>query len=200
MSERNHPHPVYELSLSARCLFLSVAAATAVHDITEIFMTAASKSRQTDDKHVCGWFHFSDLKFITRRTHTPLSAFVLLFMTQVSWRHRLFLTGWLSCRLFFVVLFDSATATCQWSTALIRKKKPTSSKMLRRTYLCVFATEILQIELNFTVYYFYIVLLEHRVLMQAELPKDGSAITQPFASGISNFHFLFVLVSAELSI
>lgn len=101
---------------------------------------------------------------------------------------------------FVVVLFDSATATCQWSTALIRKNKPTSSKMLRRTYRSVFATEILQIELNFTVYYFYIVSLEHRVLMQAELPKNGSAVTQSLASGISNFHFLFVLVSAELSI
>lgn len=41
-------------------------------------------------------FHFSDLKFITRRTHTPLCAFVMLFMTEISCRHRLFLTDRLS--------------------------------------------------------------------------------------------------------
>lgn len=94
-------YPVYELSLSGGgCLFLSVATAVAVHDITKIFITPASKSRQTDDKHARGWVSFSDLKFITRRTHTPLCAFLMLFMTEISCRHRLFLTDWLSCGVF----------------------------------------------------------------------------------------------------
>lgn len=52
------PRPAYELSLSGGCLFLSAAPATAVHDITEIFITPASKSRQADDKHACGWVSF----------------------------------------------------------------------------------------------------------------------------------------------
>lgn len=60
------PYSFYELSVSGGCLFLSVASATAVHEITEIFMTPASESRQTDDKHTCDCFHSSDLKFITR--------------------------------------------------------------------------------------------------------------------------------------
>lgn len=58
MPELNHPHPVYELSLSGGCLFLSAAAATAVHDITKIFITLESKSRQTDDKYTRGWVSF----------------------------------------------------------------------------------------------------------------------------------------------
>lgn len=37
---------------AADVCFLPVAAATAVGDITGIFMTTAPKSRQTDDKHV----------------------------------------------------------------------------------------------------------------------------------------------------
>ena len=51
-------YPVYKLLFSGACLFLSVATATSVHDITKIFITPASKSRQTDDKHACGWVSF----------------------------------------------------------------------------------------------------------------------------------------------
>lgn len=58
MPELNQAHPVYELSLSGGCLFLSAATATVVHDITKIFITLESKSRQTDDKYTCGWVSF----------------------------------------------------------------------------------------------------------------------------------------------
>lgn len=52
-------YPVYELLISAGCLCLSLAAAAAVHDITKIFIRAASKRRQADDdKHVCDWVSF----------------------------------------------------------------------------------------------------------------------------------------------
>lgn len=133
-------------------------------------------------------FHFSDLKFITRRTRTPLCAFVMLFMTEISCKHRLFLTDWLS-RGFFVVRRDSATATCQWSAALIRATKTYSAKMLHLETFLIFpvcvrhgaTARVLKIELDFTEYYFYIVVLRHRVLMIIHetglLPKDGSAIT-----------------------
>lgn len=65
-------------------------------------------------------FRSSDLKIITGRAHTPLCAFMMLFMTKISRRHQLFLTDWLSCVFFFfVVLLESATATCQSSAEFI---------------------------------------------------------------------------------
>lgn len=58
------------------------------------------------------------------RTHTPRRAFVLLFMTQVSRRHRLFSTDWLCCGfLFFCCPSWQHTTTFQRSPALIGKKE-----------------------------------------------------------------------------
>ncbi len=61
----------------SRRLFLSVAAAMAVRDIAGIFITPASKSRQTADSALVVLFHFSDLEFITQRMRAPLCAFVI---------------------------------------------------------------------------------------------------------------------------
>lgn len=123
-------------------------------------------------------FHFSDLKFINWCTHTPPCAFAMLFMTKISSKHRLFLTDWLSCVFIsFFALLDSATATCQ--------QKHTSTKIFhQKTFLifpvCVWDTTHLQIELNFTAY-FYFVVLRHTILMIIHetklLPKDRGAIT-----------------------
>ena len=80
-------------------------------------------------------FHFSDLKFITWRTHTPLRAFAVLFMTVISSRHRPFWQTGCLVVVFFVVLFDSA-ATCHWSTELIRATKtPPSSFTTKPSHL-----------------------------------------------------------------
>lgn len=132
-------------------------------------------------------FHFSDLKIITGRAHTPLCAFMMLFMTEISCRHQLFLTDWLSCVFFsFVVLLESATATCQWSAEFITgnenllhprcfTQKPFSS------FLSVcFAYSTVYRFSWISQYYFCIVALLHKVLMITHetepLPKDGSAI------------------------
>lgn len=184
------------LSPSSSCLWtftqwwMFVSACCSSYCITQIFITPASKSRQTDDKHACGWVSFLWFEIHHTRTHTPLCALVMLFMTEISCRHRLFLTD-CCLMVLFVVLLDSATATYQWRAALIRATKTYFSdtslwKPFVLPCLCLpqryFAHSAhLQIELNFTVCCFHNVVLLHRLLMIAHemelLFKDGSAIT-----------------------
>lgn len=83
-------------------------------------------------------FRSSDLKIITGRAHTPLCAFMMLFMTKISRRHQLFLTDWLSCVFFFLCCpswkRDSDLPMKRW--IYNKQRKLTSPKMLHpKTFL-----------------------------------------------------------------
>ena len=82
-------------------------------------------------------FHSCDLKIITGRAHTPLCAFMMLFMTKISRRHQLFLTDWLSCVFFLCCPSwkrDSDLPMKRW--IYNKQRKLTSPKMLHpKTFL-----------------------------------------------------------------
>lgn len=108
-------------------------------------------------------FRSSDLKIITGRAHTPLCAFMMLFMTKISRRHQLFLTDWLSCVFFFLCCpswkRDSDLPMKRW--IYNKQRKLTSPKMLHpKTFLiflsvCFAHSTRLQIELNFPVLFLH---------------------------------------------
>lgn len=138
MPELNHPHPVYELSLSGGCLFLSAAAATAVHDITEIFITLESKSRQTDDKYTRGW-----VSFLWFKNHHRTCAHASLCIHDVIYDEDLPQTSTIFDRLVVVCFFflccpswkrDSDLPMKRW--IYNKQRKLTSPKMLHpKTFL-----------------------------------------------------------------
>lgn len=126
-------------------LFLSVATAVAVHDTTKIFITPGSKSRHADDKHSCLWVSFLwfEIHHMTYAHASPCICDVIYDddLQQTS----TILTDWLSGWVFFFVLLDS-TATCQWSTELIRATKtPPSSFTTKPFSSSLSAFEILHV-------------------------------------------------------
>lgn len=173
-----------------------------VHDITKIFITPASKSRQTDDKHACGW-----VSFLWFEIHHTTYAHACLYICDVICDRDLlqtstffFLTDWLFCG--FFPLLDSANTTCQWSTALIRATKiyfhqdASPQNLSHPPCLCLpgkyfFHFAHVKTE-SISVYYFYTAVFNLRVLMiihETEfLPKDGGAITSP-SSPFDSIHW-----------
>lgn len=125
---------------------LSGVVSVAFHDITEIFMTSASKSRQTHCKqsHVC--FQSCDLKFIARPKNMSLFVYVLLFMVWMSWRRGLFFDR-LAYGFFFFLIFPP------WQRYNLPMKRGINHPNLT-THSCLFAIELLQIELIFRIWPF----------------------------------------------
>lgn len=143
---------------------LSGAVSVAFHDITEIFMTSPSKSRQRHAKHVCCWLHSCEFKFMAQRKTAPPGAFALLFMMWISWRHGLFLTGWPSG--FFFLFFLCP----RWQRYNNLPMKNGINHPDFTTRSCLFAKDILQIETMLKLGCFF---TRHPALVRLEQPEDG---------------------------
>lgn len=127
---------------------LSGVVSVAFHDITEIFMTSASKSRQTHCKQSHGCFQSCNLKFIARHKNISLCICTVIYGVDLMEMWTIF---WqVSLCLFFCCFF---LIFPPWQRYNLPMKRGINHPNFT-THSCLFAIELLQIELIFRIWPF----------------------------------------------
>lgn len=135
-------------------LSLTVVVSVVFHDITEIFMTSASKSRQMHSEHGFGRFHSFDLKFIARCLFLCICAVIYDMDLLETWT--------IFDSLAFVV-YLLIFCCASWQSYINLPVKYSINHPDSTRHSCLFAMEMLQTELISRVCCFS---THHRVLMQ----------------------------------